>query len=160
MAEYDKKNRELFEENSKKIQNALDIIRKNNNLKATVSEVAAITGLHRNTLSKSSSRGENLSKALEQIKKDRKQLSERCKVTRKQHEENLQNLLDQSKLEILHWFTKYSESDRELEKLRNRLKQESDSLEWYRKELKKAQDERSRLDEKVKLLESMLGNGA
>ncbi|EJE4176571.1 hypothetical protein [Vibrio vulnificus] len=160
MAEYDKKNRELFEENSEKIQSALDIIRKNKNLKATISEVAAITGLHRNTLSKSSSRGENLSKALEQIKKDRKQFSERCKVTRQQHEKNLQNLLDQSKLEILHWFTKYSESDRELEKLRNRLKQESDSLEWYRKELKKAQDERSRLDEKVKLLESMLGNGA
>ncbi|MCR9696713.1 hypothetical protein [Vibrio parahaemolyticus] len=160
MAEYDKKNRELFEENSEKIQSALDIIRKNKNLKATISEVAAITGLHRNTLSKSSSRGENLSKALEQIKKDRKQFSERCKVTRQQHEKNLQNLLDQSKLEILHWFTKYSESDRELEKLRNRLKQQSDSLEWYRKELKKAQDERSRLDEKVKLLESMLGNGA
>ncbi|MEZ8723465.1 hypothetical protein BCU71_17580 [Vibrio lentus] len=152
MAEYDKKNQELYDENTEKIWVALDAIRNDKNLKATKGQVATLTGLHRNTFKEQGARGW-VSLELDVIVRQRKEDSKHIKITKKQQEENLQDLLEQSKLEILHWFTLYSESERELTKLRKRFKDTSGSLEWYKEELSK---ERKVLQERVELLESLL----
>jgi len=160
MAEYDERNQELYDKNTDKIQDALDAIRQDKNLKTTKAQVAALTGLHRNTFSGQGSR-DWVSVELKIIKHQRQEDSKRSKVTKKQQEDNLQSLLDQSKLEILHWFTHYSESERELEKLRNRLKRNNDSLEWHKEELKKERQAHEVLRERIKLLESLVSkNGA
>ncbi|SUP56304.1 hypothetical protein [Vibrio vulnificus] len=108
--------------------------------------------MHRNSFAENGSRGW-VSQELESIRRKRKVDLNRDKVSKKQQEENLQNLLEQSKLEILHWFTLYSESERELDKLRKRLNQTNESLEWYKEELSK---ERKVLQERIELLESLV----
>ncbi len=155
MAEYDEKNKELFEENTNKIWFALDTIRQDKNLKPTKSQVTALTGLHRNTFSSKGARAW-VSIELEVIKKQRQEDLQRTKITKKQQEKNLQALLDQSKLEILHWFTKYSESERELNKLRKRSKRDFDSLEWHKNELLKERQVNKELEERLELLEILL----
>ncbi|EHD2236678.1 hypothetical protein C4G74_RS19860 [Vibrio parahaemolyticus] len=154
MAEYDEKNQELYEENTNKIWAALDAIRRDKKLDATKAQLAILTQMHRNSFTGSGSRGW-VSKELEDIKLNRKQDPNSDKVTKKQQEENLQSLLEQSKLEILHWFTLYSESERELDKLRKRLNQTNESLEWYKEELSK---ERKVLQERIELLESLVSD--
>ncbi|QPK05084.1 hypothetical protein [Vibrio kanaloae] len=162
MAEYDKRNKEQYDVNSKKIEDALLAIRNDRRLKATKKQLVELTGLHRNTFDSRGTRSW-VGQELEILKKDKKEYSNRNKVTEKKKEDNLQKLLEQSKLEILHWFTKYSESERELDKLRQRLKRDNDSLEWYRAELAKGRKYQVALEERVERLESLLSlknNGA
>ncbi|EAS63409.1 hypothetical protein VAS14_07544 [Photobacterium angustum S14] len=152
MAEYDKKNQELYDENTKKIWDALDAIRRNKNLKTTKNQMTILTGLHRNTFDIKGARSW-VSQELTVIAELRKQNSEHSKISKKQQEKNLQDLLEQSKLEILHWFTLYSESERELTKLRKRFKDTNSSLEWYKEEFSK---ERKALHDKIELLEILV----
>ncbi|SON50555.1 hypothetical protein [Vibrio tapetis] len=155
MAEYDQKNQEKYDKNTDKIWSALDAIRQDKNLKATKAQVSKLTGLHRNTLGGKGSR-DWVGLEIELITKQRDEDSNRTKVTKKKQEENLQGLLDQSKLEILHWFTKYSESERDLEKLRIRSARDYDSLEWHKAELRKERKLIKSLEERVVLLENIL----
>lgn len=162
MAEYDEKNKEQYDLNTKKIEEALLAIRKDKKLKATKKQLVDLTGLHRNTFDSKGSRSW-VSQELEIIKSIRQEQPKRKITTEKRQEENLQKLLDQSKLEILHWFSKYSESERELDKLRHRLKRDNDSLEWYKAELVKGRKSQVALEERIELLESLLSsknNGA
>ncbi|MBF4222890.1 hypothetical protein EAY74_21830, partial [Vibrio anguillarum] len=89
-------------------------------------------------------------------KNQRQEDLKRNRVTKKQQEQNLQALLDQSKLEILHWFTKYSESERELDKLRIRSKRDYESLEWHKSEIGKERKAKKMLEDRIELLESLL----
>lgn len=155
MAEYDQKNQEQYDKNTEKIWSALDAIRKDKKLKVTKDQVSKLTGLHRNTLSGKGSR-DWVGLELDIIKKQRQEGLKRSQITQKQQEQNLQVLLDQSKLEILHWFTKYSESERELEKLRIRSKRDYESLEWYKTEFGQELKARKALEDRIELLESLL----
>ncbi|WP_409438754.1 hypothetical protein [Psychromonas sp. GE-S-Ul-11] len=155
MAEYDKKNQEVYDENTDKIWSALDAIRQDKKLKATKAQVATLTGLHRNNFGGESSRAW-VSSELDLIKQQRQEESKRTQITKKQQEKNLQELLDQSKLEILHWFTKYSESERELNKLRTRSKRDYESLEWHKAAIEKERKAKKLLEERIELLESLL----
>ncbi|WP_299664342.1 hypothetical protein [uncultured Psychromonas sp.] len=155
MAEYDKKNQELYDANTDKIWSALDAIRQDKKLKATTKQVVEITGLHRNSFGPKGAR-KWVSGELDLIKNQRSEETRRNKVTKKQQEDNLQELLDQSKLEILHWFTKYSESERELDKLRTRSKRDYKSLEWHKTAIEKERKAKNLLEERIELLESLL----
>ena len=155
MAEYDEKNQELYDANTDKIHEALDAIRQDKSLKVTKAQVSALTGLHRNTFSGKGAR-DWVGIELEIIKKQREYDSKRSSITKKKQEDNLQSLLDQAKLEILHWFTQYSEYEREIEKLRTRLKRDNDSLEWYKEELKKERKSKRELEERIDLLEIVI----
>ncbi|MCK8043694.1 hypothetical protein MSG37_02255 [Shewanella sp. 1CM18E] len=158
MAEYyDEKNQESFDENTNKISDALDAIRKDRKLKATKAQLVALTGLHRNTFDPKGSRSW-AGIELEIIKKQRAKESKQSKVTKKQESQNLNALLDQSKLEILHWFTKYSESERDLDKLRIRSKRDHESLEWHKAEIKKEREAKNALEKRIELLESLLND--
>ncbi len=157
MAEYDQKNQELYDKNTDKIQVALDAIRKDKKLKVTKSQVIRLTGLHRNTFDCKGARAW-VGVELEIIKKQRQEESKRSQLTKKQQEGNLQDLLDQSKLEILHWFTKYSELERELGKQRIRSKRDIDSLEWHKAEIKKEREVHNMLEERIELLENLLND--
>ncbi|MFA0623365.1 hypothetical protein AB4571_05785 [Vibrio breoganii] len=162
MAEYDERNKEQYDLNTKKIEEALLAIRKDKKLKATKKQLVDLTDLHRNTFNPKGSRSW-VSQELEIIKSIRQEQPKLNITTEKKKEDNLQKLLDQSKLEILHWFTKYSESERELDKLRHRLKRDNDSLEWYKAELVKGRKSQVALEERIELLESLLSsknNGA
>lgn len=157
MAEYDKKNQELYDSNTDKIWSALDTIRQDKKLKLTTKQVAELTGLHRNNFSPKGSRGW-VSGEIDLIKKQRAEETRRSKVTKKQQEDNLQELLDQSKLEILHWFTKYSELGRDLDKLTIRSKRDYDSLEWHKTTLEKERKAKKELEERIELLESLFNS--
>lgn len=155
MAEYDQKNQELYDTNTDKIWSALDTIRQDKKLKLTAKQVSEITGLHRNNFCPKGARGW-VSDELDLIKKQRAEEARRSKVTKKQQEDNLQELLEQSKLEILHWFTKYSESGRDLDKLTTRSKRDYESLEWHKAALEKERRAKKELEDRVELLESLL----
>lgn len=155
MAEYDEKNEELYNENTDRIYSALDKIRSDKTLATTKSELARLTGMNRNTFRPQGPRGW-VSGELEEIAKNRAKVAIQQKSIKKQQEGNLQKLLDQSKLEILHWYDQYSQSERELEKLRKLLKRNNDSLEWYKVELTKARESKVVLEERISLLDSLI----
>ncbi|MGR3960075.1 hypothetical protein [Vibrio lentus] len=155
MAEYDEKNKELFDDNTVRIYSALDKIRSDKTLDTTKAELVRLTGLNRNTFRPLGPRGW-VGDELDEIAKNRKKEAKQKKYTKKQQEDNLQSLLDQSKLEILHWYTQYSQSEREAEKLKILLKRDNDSLEWYKAELNKERESKKVLEEKISFLESLI----
>ncbi|HCH00947.1 MAG TPA: hypothetical protein DEV85_03525 [Vibrio sp.] len=155
MAEYDKKNQELYDANTDKIWSALDSIRQDKKLKLTTKQIVELTGLHRNNFGPQGARGW-VSGELDLIKKQRAEDIRRSNVTKKQQENNLQELLDQSKLEILHWFTKYSELGRDLDKLTIRSNRDYESLEWHKTMLEKERKAKKELEERIELLECLL----
>lgn len=154
---YDEKNKEAFDYNTQKIWEALDAIRNDKKLPATKAQLVKLTGLTRNTFNPKGARSW-VGGQLDSIKSGRILDAEKKKVTKKKETQNLNDLLDQSKLEILHWFTKYSESERELEKLRTRSKRDIESLEWYKAELQKEREAQIKLHQRIEVMESLLND--
>ncbi|PNI01214.1 hypothetical protein [Vibrio diazotrophicus] len=154
---YDEKNKETFDYNTQKIWEALVAIKNDKKLPATKAQLVKLTGLTRNTFNPKGVRSW-VGGELDNIKSDRISDAEKMKVTKQKETQNLNDLLDQSKLEILHWFTKYSESERELEKLRTRSKRDLESLEWYKAELQKEREAQIKLHKRIEVMESLLND--
>ncbi|ERT19656.1 hypothetical protein O162_04510 [Pseudomonas putida SJ3] len=109
---FDQKNKEDFDRYSELLAQALLDIAANDSLKATAAELSRLTGIHRNTIRQRVWPLERL----ETIKENRRIEVLRQQVTKKKPVDPVTLLtekLENARLEVLHWFTKAKDAEKE-----------------------------------------------
>lgn len=149
---FEKKNQEDYEHNSKLIAKAIREIEKNPELKPTITQVAGLTGLHRNTLSKRS----DLKGELQQIKKSREDVLTSKESTPQDEIGQLKGIVENAKSELVFWYTKVKELEHTVDQLSTNLEHMSNAKNYYMEELKKMKQSRDQLAFRVDQLTDLL----
>lgn len=164
-APYDDKNSELFEAVTEQLKEALRRLEKDSSLSASVSSLARLSGVHRNTIYNRKWPQEKL----EEIKERRKQ-QKKDEAVAKAAPESPEVLLEQCRLEVIYWFTQVQDareaktalntSLKETEASRNihmRLSQERlETINKLRSEISKLQDALALQEEELLLMKQKL----
>lgn len=133
---YDEKNQLDYDENTRKLNNALDEISKNISLKATIQEVSRLSGIGRNTV-----RDRGFPKArLEKIKSDRKKKALKAREEERTNLEIITEERDKLATEVVHWFSEYSRAKRDRDSFEMQLKRALESAEFYKKDFNKQKE--------------------
>lgn len=130
---FESRNKEDFDQNTEALSKALQAIASDNKLKATISELSRISGIHRNTI-----RNRRWpSKRLEAIKEQRKLEELRIKLKKEKRQDPVSVLaekLEKSRLEVVYWFNQRNELEETARALEVRLKSMSESRDFYLKQ--------------------------
>ena len=142
---FEEKNLQDFEDITERLNEALLKMASDPTIKATASKLAELSGVHRNTIRNREWPIERISA----LKAQRKYEAERKEsiVQKPSDKEVLTFRLEQSRLEVLHWFNKFNherstgesltESVKLLSKSRDKIKQEVEDLEQQLHSLRK-----------------------
>lgn len=159
--EFDDKNQEDFDANTKAITDALLVIENDKKRSASLAEVVRLTGLHRNTLSNRSivvgtlKIQTTVSDEIDRIKEVKKEQKKADKTTKKQYTTTLEEQLDNAKNELVFWFKKYRDLSLEFGQMEMQLARKVDLVDWYKKELQAERDKSKSLEEQVNLLKEL-----
>lgn len=153
LQKYDEKNQQDYDENTDLINVGLDRISSDINLKPTIAQLSQITGLHRNTLNNRSFPKERLRK----IKQKRKVYSELKKVEKKDAVKELEDQLDNAKVELIHWFTKFHALELNFQQLQIKTSRTKESLDFHKKDLIEEQEKSKFLNEELNRLKYLIG---
>jgi chromosome segregation ATPase len=126
-APYDQKNIENFEATTRQLNDALKRIEKDTSLRANVTELARIAGVHRNTIYQRKWPLERLAAIKEQRKQ---QIAEEAAA--KADEISPKQRLEQSRLEIIYWFTQLQDARATVTALKKTIKETESSRNFYR----------------------------
>lgn len=149
---YEVKNKLDYDEYTDKIHAALDKIKKNGNLKTTLTQISELTGIHRNTL-----KDREFPKIrLNEIKLERKVRKELDIETKKDALEELETQLDNAKVELIHWFSRHEILEAELSQMEIKFLREKTALEFYKNELQKERDKSEEMQTEVDRLTDLL----
>ncbi|GAA77191.1 hypothetical protein P20480_3684 [Pseudoalteromonas sp. BSi20480] len=155
---YDQKNSDNFEANTKSIKCALEKIKSNKKLKATVTQIAEMTGMHRNAIS---NRGWPVTE-LKKIKDSRKLKKHKEEKLERENANDTKVALEQSlhltREEVVYWFNEYQNmkrffehSDKRFQKMRESRDHYKELYERERKSLLESEQEVERLKELLEL---------
>jgi hypothetical protein len=139
MQPYDGKNIEEFEAVTERINEALLTIAKDNSLKATITELASLANVHRNTIT---NREWPITR-LSTIKADRLSAALKQKEVQSFKKVSLDDKLTKANLEILYWFNKsieYEELYNERSKSYSLMSKSRDSYKMQYEAQKKEND--------------------
>ncbi|KKX58141.1 MULTISPECIES: hypothetical protein [Pseudomonas] len=127
-APYNEKNEELFEAITQQLNEALRRLERDSSLSASVSSLAKLSGVHRNTIYNRKWPQEKLieikQKRIQQKKDD---------VTSKATQKTPEELLELSRLEVIYWFTQLQDARNSNSSLSKRLKTTETSRDFYMK---------------------------
>ncbi|WP_161866129.1 hypothetical protein [Pseudomonas yangonensis] len=130
---FESRNKEDFDQNTEALSKALQAIASDNKLKATISELSRISGIHRNTIRNRRWPSERL----EAIKEQRKLEELRIKLKKEKRQDPVSVLaekLEKSRLEVVYWFNQRNELEETARALEVRLKSMSESRDFYLKQ--------------------------
>jgi len=149
---YEKQNKQDFDDYTDRIHAALDEIEKNRNLKATLTQVFELTGIHRNTLRER----DFPNRRLLEVKKKRKVEDELDKKPKKNQLQELESQLDNAKNELIYWFSKHETIEAELSQMEMKFLREKDALEFYKNALQTERDKSQKYQTEVDRLKDLL----
>jgi rubrerythrin len=149
---YEVKNKQDYDDNTDKIYAALDKVKKNSKYKTTLTQLAELTGIHRNTVR---DRGFP-SDRLDEIKRERKVTEEIDREPKKNALEELESQLDNAKVELIHWFSKHETIESELSQMEMKFMREKDALSFYKKQLKIVSDDNKTKQAEIERLTDLL----
>ena len=163
---FESRNKEDFDQNTEALSKALQAIASDNKLKATISELSRISGIHRNTIRNRRWPSERL----EAIKEQRKLEELRIKLKKEKRQDPVSVLaekLEKSRLEVVYWFNQRNELEETARALEVRLKSMSESRDFYLKqseagllEIKSLKLEIEKLKGVISILESERSEGS
>lgn len=163
---FESRNKEDFDQNTEALSKALQVIASDNKLKATISELSRISGIHRNTIRNRRWPSERL----EAIKEQRKLEELRIKLKKEKRQDPVSVLaekLEKSRLEVVYWFNQRNELEETARALEVRLKSMSESRDFYLKqseagllEIKSLKLEIEKLKGVISILESERSEGS
>jgi hypothetical protein len=142
---YDEKNQQDFDANTDIIHGALDKISSTASLKATISQLSELTGLHRNTLRDREWPIERINK----IKEERKVRAVLQKPEKKDQVKELESQLDKACKEVVLWFTKFKEKEQDFNRLELQRDRLTEAKDFYQKELMLERDRVKNLEEEL-----------
>lgn len=129
---FERKNNADFEANTLAIEEALQAIEQNKKLKPTISQLAEMTGIHRNTLSNRVipiQRLKQIKQAREIEKKSQDNNDNSTKINPlKTLEEKVNNL----QIEAIYWFNQYQDLKLSHEHMQKQYRQLKESQQYYK----------------------------
>lgn len=157
---FEGRNREDFDQNTEALSMALQAIASDKKLKATISELSRVSGIHRNTIRNRRWPSERL----EAIKEQRKLEELRLKLNKEKRQDPVSVLaekLEKSRLEVVYWFNQRNELEQTARALEVRSGNLEKNRDFYLKqseagqlEIKKLKLEIEKLKEVISVLES------
>ncbi|MEI6894319.1 MAG: hypothetical protein V5789_06735 [Colwellia sp.] len=131
---FDEKNSSDYEKNTDLLHLAMEKIHQTPTLSATIAELSRITGLHRNAISNRVWPGQKL----HEIKEHRKQLKTKTveNLVKIDPVSVLEEKLDNAKRELVFWFTKCTDNEKQIKQLNTNLQRMSDARSNYENMLK------------------------
>jgi uncharacterized membrane protein YheB (UPF0754 family) len=150
---YDEKNVEDYIKNTLAIEVALDKIRCDPNLKATITQVQNITGLNRKTI-----RDRDPNEELVKIKKRRKVEAQIDKEEKKDSVSELESQLDNAQKELVYWFKEAQSKELQLNQIELKTKRKQETIDWYKAELEKERLATSTLKMQLNQLTELMEN--
>jgi hypothetical protein len=157
---FESRNKEDFDQNTEALSKALQAIASDKKLKATISELSRISGIHRNTIRNRRWPSERL----EAIKEQRKLEELRIKLKKEKRQDPVSVLaekLEKSRLEVVYWFNQRNELEQTARALEVRSGNLEKNRDFYLKqseagqlEIKKLKLEIEKLKEVISVLES------
>ncbi|CEG52217.1 MULTISPECIES: hypothetical protein [Pseudomonadaceae] len=135
------KNAELLAATAQQLKDALRRLEKDQSLSASISSLARLSGVHRNTIY---NHGWPLHK-LKAIKENRAQLKE-GEAASKAAQKSPEQLLELSRLEIIYWFTQLQEARNSKTELTKKVKETESSRNFY---MRLAQERLTQLNEQA-----------
>lgn len=149
---YDEKNQLDYDEYTRRLNNALDEISKNTNLKATIKEVARLSGVGRNTVADRGFPKERL----KEIKDQRKRKTLDDKKQKRTELEIITEERDKLATEVVLWFSKYSKAKRDSDSYEIQLKRALESGEFYKREFDRQKNLINALEAKNEQLNELI----
>ena len=151
---FDIKNQRTFDENTQKLVAAIDKINNTPSLPATIAELSRLTGLHRNAIS---NRGWPNQK-LKLIKEKRViQRQAEAKPTINQNPiKVLEEKLDNSKNELVYWFNKNLDNEKQIKQLKINLERMSFARNDYEAMLKNEREKTMELTKQLTIMRDLL----
>lgn len=150
--EYESKNQCDYENNTRQINAAIYQIETNDSLKATISEVVNLTGLHRNTISL---RGW-ISGRLSDIKEKRKQRAEELKKKNSVEKLDIASQLGLALDELCFWHNSVLLNNDEIKSLHRQLSLQQESKDFWKNEAIKSREACKSLEVKITKLQQLL----
>lgn len=152
---FDQKNGNDFDENTRLIKDAIVKIKSRSSLSATVQQMVRLTGMHRNTFRSDGPRN-YVHKELEEIK-DRRNIEITINHKNKKNlVEELKEQLCNACNEVVLWFSKFDELERNFNQLQRLFKEEQSTKNWYIKELEKERVKLKKLQEQINTTNELL----
>jgi DNA repair exonuclease SbcCD ATPase subunit len=152
---FEEKNQEDYEENSILINECIHKIKGDLELKPTLSQLAKLTGMHRNTLSNRVWPKQQLDEI--KLEREREKKNDTVeKVSKKDQFRVLEDKLDKAKLELIHWFTKTRDLQDSKTQLEANLQRMTEARDTYRDKLESERKKAKSLESEVERLSDLL----
>ncbi|MBB1420162.1 hypothetical protein H5187_23405 [Pseudoalteromonas sp. SG44-1] len=151
---FDTKNQRDFDENTEKLVAAIDKINNAPSLSATIAELSKLTGLHRNAISNRVWPNQKL----QLIKEKRKsqQQAETKPTVNKNPIKILEDKLDNAKNELVYWFNKNLDNEKQIKQLEINLERMSLARNDYETMLKQERDKTTELTKQLNIMRDLL----
>ncbi|URQ87234.1 hypothetical protein J8Z28_04920 [Pseudoalteromonas sp. SCSIO 43088] len=149
---YDEKNQLDYDEYTRKLNDALNEISKNTKLKATINEVARLSGIGRNTVR---DRGFP-KKRLKEIKEERKKKALEEKKQKQTELEIITEERDKLAKEVVHWFSEFVKAKKDRDSFERQLQRSIDNASYYKREFNKQKETIKALEAKNEQLKDLL----
>lgn len=152
---FESRNKEDFDQNTEALSKALQTIASDKKLKATISELSRVSGIHRNTIRNRRWPSERL----EAIKEQRKLEELRIKLKKEKRQDPVSVLaekLEKSRLEIVYWFNKRNELEQTARALEVRSENLEKSRDFYLKQSEAGQLEIKNLKLEIEKLKGVI----
>lgn len=151
---FDTKNQRDFDENTEKLVAAIDKINNTPSLPATIAELSRLTGLHRNAISNRVWPNQKL-KLIKEKRKTQKQ-AETNPTVNKNPIKVLEEKLDNAKNELVYWFNKSLDNEKQIKQLEINLERMSLARNDYEAMLKQERLKTEELTKKNNLLRELI----
>ena len=151
---FDTKNQRDFDENTEKLVAAIDKINNTPYLPATIAELSRLTGLHRNAISNRGWPNQKL-KLIKEKRKTQEQAETKSTVN-KNPIKVLEEKLDNAKNELVYWFNKNLDNEKQIKQLEINLERMSLARNDYETMLKQERDKTTELTKQLNIMRDLL----
>ncbi|MEI8603965.1 hypothetical protein [Pseudoalteromonas sp. B160] len=151
---FDIKNQRDFDENTEKLVAAIDKINNTHSLPATIAELSRLTGLHRNAISNRGWPNQKL-KLIKEKRKTQEQAETKPTIN-KNPIKVLEEKLDNAKNELVYWFNKNLDNEKQIKQLEINLERMSLARNDYEAMLKQERLKTEELTKKNNLLRELI----
>lgn len=151
---FDIKNQRDFDENTEKLVAAIDKINNTPSLPATIAELSRLTGLHRNAISNRGWPNQKL-KLIKEKRKTQEQAETKSTIN-KNPIKVLEEKLDNAKNELVYWFNKNLDNEKQIKQLEINLERMSLARNDYETMLKQERDKTTELTKQLNIMRDLL----
>ena len=151
---FDIKNQRTFDENTQKLVAAIDKMNNTPSLPATIAELSRLTGLHRNAISNRGWPNQKL-KLIKEKRKTQKQAETKPTIN-KNPIKVLEEKLDNAKNELVYWFNKNLDNEKQIKQLEINLERMSLARNDYETMLKQERDKTTELTKQLNIMRDLL----